>query len=168
MMPTSASRDDWALHLARFANALRQDWDVPGIRAAIHAARTLGGCEDIAIALVELSKRRELKTPALLAQDGPHWHTGRTPDVRVTPARCKTHEHEWALNCRSCAVEKFDPTATPTLAITPEQAERNARGAALVRAALTGTQHHEAARTPAGPDARERAAGMDRDEETDR
>ena len=27
---------------------------------------------------------------------------------------------------------------------------------------------HEAARTPAGPDARERAAGMDRDEETDR
>lgn len=45
--------------------------------------------------------------------------------------------------------------------------------ATLVRAALTstwphGTQHHEAARTPAGPDARERAAGMDRDEETDR
>lgn len=136
MMPSTASRDDWALALARFTNCLRPDWDVPGIRAAIHQARSLAVREDIAVALIELTKRDDLRTPALLREDGPHWHTGRTPDTRVEPVRCPRHEHEIAASCRACPVEDFDPTGAPTLAIHPDQAARNAAGAARVLAAL--------------------------------
>ena len=98
MMPTNASRDDWALALARFVHCLRPDWDVPGIRTAIHAARNLDSRESIAHALIALTRRDELRTPALLASDGPHWHTGRTPETRVEPARCTIHPHEQAAN----------------------------------------------------------------------
>ena len=154
MMPTNASRDDWALLLARLANALRQDWDVPGIRSAIHNSRNLGSREDVAIALVELTKRDDLKTPALLAQDGPHWHTGRTPNVRILRTRCTAYGHEYErIPCRLCPTEQYEPTDAPTLTITPAQAALNAQGAALVRQALRPTT--------STPDARTRAAGDD-------
>ena len=106
-MPSTASAGEWALHLARFANTLRPDWDVPGIRAAIHTARNLGSREDIAHALIELTSRTDLRTPALLTTDGPHWHTGRTPSARIELARCTTygHEHYAAHNCPAC---RFD------------------------------------------------------------
>ena len=143
MMPSTASRDDWALALARFAGCLRTDWDVPGIRAAIHQAKRLGSREDIAIALVELTRRTDLRTPALLADDGPWWHTGRTPNVRVRETRCDVYGHEYErLPCKACVVDGQIAAAEEVnqpdpLAWTPRQAQLNADGARTARAALT-------------------------------
>jgi hypothetical protein len=139
MMPSTASRDDWALALARLINCLRPSWDVPGIRSAIHNARALGTREDIAIALVELSRRDDLRTPALLASDGPHWHTGRTPNARPVKTRCDVygHEYEDAATCRLCPVEKFEPTTVPTLGVlSAAQRQINQDGIALIRATV--------------------------------
>ena len=86
--PNLATADDWALALARFVHCLRTDWDVPGIRAAIHAARHVDRRESVAIALIELARRDDLRTPALLPEPGAHWQTGRTPGARVTARRC--------------------------------------------------------------------------------
>lgn len=137
--PTNASADEWALHLARYAHSLRPDWDVPGLRSAIHAARNLGDRADIGHALIELTKRDDLKTPALLAEDGPHWHTGRTPNARVTPAKCERHPHS-LIPCRECEAERkgYDepPDSLEVIGISAEQAAINARGAADARARL--------------------------------
>src|SRR5665647_3952771 len=77
-------------------------WDIPGCAAAIHKARRaqpLTPLDQLAHAAIDLAKRADLRTPALLADDGPWWHTGRTPDTRVEPARCPIHEHELAHSC---------------------------------------------------------------------
>ena len=137
MMPTNASRDDWALALARFGNCLRPDWDVPGIRSAIHQARPLASREDIGIALIELTKRDDIKTPALLSQDGPHWHTGRTPNARPPKSKCADHPDEY-VPCRMCPVEQYGATDVDTLGpLSAEQIEINRRGAQIVRDALS-------------------------------
>lgn len=142
MMPTqpyTASADDWALHLARFVATIRPDWQVPGIRAAIHATRTAmptTTTTDLAAALIELTRRDDLRTPAMLADDGPHWHTGRTPDARPRRAYCQTHDHE-AIPCRWCRADQIagDGPSDPP-AWTPSQAAINEAGARRVRAAL--------------------------------
>ena len=140
MMPTGASRDDWATPLATLIARLRTDWDIPGIRAAIHAARNLGSREDIAIAAIELSRRTDLRTPALLAQDGAWWHTGRTPTARVRPVMCEVLGHEYErVPCRSCRADELGagyvgPSDPPT--IPADQAATNHTGAATVRAAI--------------------------------
>ena len=157
MMPSNASRDDWALALARFTNCLRADWDIPGIRAAIHAARTLGSREDIAIALIELTKRTDLHTPALLAQDGPHWHTGRTPGARVEPARCPKYGHESyaAHNCSACRTADLEPSVQQTERVPGVSAER-------VRAILDAALADGAPAYSRTPDAAELASGDSR------
>ena len=130
--------DDQARALAEFIRLVR-GWDVPGIRAAIHEARSMADAHGLAIALIEYAKRTDVKTPGLFAQDGPHWHTGRTPNARVTPAKCERHPHS-LLPCRECEAERkgYDepPDSLEVIGISAEQAERNARGAAEARARL--------------------------------
>ena len=119
--PYTASADEWALHLARFVNTLRPDWMVPGIRAAIHSARRKGSRDQVAIALIKLSRRDDVKSPALLVEDGPHWH--ETPQRTTVPAarqpKCTVdgHEHE-PLPCWACVVDaqiaaELDAERTP-------------------------------------------------------
>lgn len=142
MTETFAVRPDLGQHLAVVASLLRDlaggaHWDVPGIRAEIHRAKHLAQPAELAHAVVAwCTTRLDLRAPIGLADDGPHWHTGRTPEARVPEARCAIHEHELAASCRACPVEEYEPTDAPTLVIPPEQAALNARGAALVRAEL--------------------------------
>lgn len=150
-MPTSASRDDWATPLAALVASLRTDWDFPGIRAVIHKARHRGTPLEVATALLRLADRPRLTSPAMLAEDGAHWGTV-TVIPTATQARCTVlgHEHELAAYCRICAADAkaagaVDIADPPTL--SPEQAARTIRGAALVRAALHPTTTTE--RTPA-------------------
>src|SRR5665647_761693 len=90
--------------LAALMAALHPGFDIPGCAAAIHKARHLAPPDQLAHAAIDLAKRADLRTPALLADPtGPWWQTGRTPDARVEPARCPIHEHELAHNCRACA-----------------------------------------------------------------
>ena len=128
--------------LAALMAALHPGWDAPGCAAAIHKARHLAPPDQLAHAAIDLATRADLRTPALLAEDGPHWHTGRTPDARVEPARCTVpgHETELALNCRMCIGDRMAamaPDCDDDLTITAKQAEINELGAARVMAALS-------------------------------
>jgi hypothetical protein len=168
MMPTTANRDDWAAPLAALVAALRHitgapEWDVPGIRAAIHRARNIAPPHQLAHAAIDFAiMRPDLTTPVMLEQDGPWWHTGATPGARVVQERCSKvgHEHELARCCRLCASEaKAGPGVTEVpagvLAVSEAQAAINARGRAMVAAALHPKQQ---------PDVRELAGGEREDD----
>jgi len=127
--------------LAALMAALHPGFDIPGCAAAIHKARHLAPPDQLAHAAIDLAKRADLRTPALLAEDGPWWHTGRTPDTRVEPARCTVpgHEHELAHACRACIGDRMAamaPDGDADLTISADQLARNIAGAAGVRAAL--------------------------------
>lgn len=150
MMPTTASRDDWAQPLAALVACIRRDWDVPGTRAAISKARHRGTPLEIARALLRLAENQALRTPAMLAEDGSHWGTPTTVPTQ-SQARCAEygHEHELASNCRICASDRKAGVAVadpPTL--TPEQRARNQAGAHVALAHMSRPL-----------DGRERAAG---------
>lgn len=149
-MPTTASRDDWATPLAALVVSIRhlaggKPWDVPGVRAALHRARHLAPPHQLAHAAIDWAiMRPDLTAPIGLEDDGPWWHTGRTPAARVAEARCTEvgHEHEVARNCRLCAGEaKGDPDVVASPTASPERAERTTRGMELVRAALNPKEH---------------------------
>ena len=115
-------------------------WEIPGCAAAIHRARHLAPPDQLAHAAIDLAKRADLRTPALLAEVGPWWHTGRTPDTRVEPARCPIHEHELAHSCRACVGDRMAamaPDGDDTLTLSAAQDEINKLGAARVLAALS-------------------------------
>lgn len=158
MMPTTASRDDWATPLAALVASIRRDWDFPGIRAAIHKARHRGTPLEVATALLTLAAKTDLRTPAMLADDGDWWGT-TTFVIGARQPRCQLdgHEHELASNCRICISDAkaagVMPAAGPKL--TAAQAAVNIRGAAMVRDALT--------HRPLDP--RERASGERDDDE---
>jgi len=116
-------------------------WDAPGCAAAIHRARHLAPPDQLAHAAIDLAKRADLRTPALLAEDGPWWHTVRTPDARIQPARCTVpgHEHELAHNCRACIGDRMAamaPDGDADLTISAKQAQINERWAARILADL--------------------------------
>ena len=123
--------------LAALMAALHPGWDAPGCAAAIHKARHLAPPDQLAHAAIDLATRTDLRTPALLAEKGPWWHTGRTPDTRVEPARCTVpgHEHEFAHNCRACIGDDHAGVDVADMpGISEDQAARNIAGAAAVRA----------------------------------
>ena len=157
-MPATANRDDWASPLAMLVASIRRDWDFPGIRTAISKARHRGTPLEIATALHKLAAKTDLRTPAILADDGAHWGTPTTvPTARQ--ARCTLDGHEFELAppyCRICRSEQIAAAPAQVTAPVPAVTERDATQAAVVRAAL---HNHRT------PDARERAAGTTRDED---
>lgn len=84
--------------LAAFVARIRADWDQPGIVAAIRKASTLGNPAEIGTALCRLAGNRELRTPAMLADPGTHWHD-TTVAARVWPVMCETHPDVRASRC---------------------------------------------------------------------
>lgn len=131
--------------LAMLVDTLRTDWDVPGIAAAISRAKHRAPVDELAIALIRLTNRADLRSPALLVEDGPHWRGLEEAAKTLRPAdlaRCVKDGHERALlPCRLCASEHKalpdDAPPPPGIAPDPEQADINARGARRARAALT-------------------------------
>ena len=125
--------------LAAVMAALHPGWDLPGCAAEIHKARHLAPPDELAHAVIAYAMRADVRTPALLAADGPHWHTGRTPNARVTPTRCDIAGHEYErLPCRSCRAEEIGGTGpSDPPAWSDTQAATNHAGLALARAALT-------------------------------
>lgn len=160
--------------IATAMNALRPDWKPSSLVTFLtnhHADRPY---RDLAIAAVVVASDPRTETPKLLNEHGPWWvaaytaQPGRLPTTvpGATTPRCTVpgHEHELPVpNCRICAVEAYEPTPTPTLSISPEQAELNARGAELVRLALAGRATVppplDVGAAPPAPDARALAAG---------
>lgn len=97
--------------LATFIAKVRDDWDQPGILAAIQKAQSLGNPLQIGRALIALAENRELRTPALLSSPGKHWvHDGEPVGPNVSNnVRCP--EHPLSVHpCPQCAAKRCDPT----------------------------------------------------------
>ena len=96
--------------LATFVARCREDWDHPGIVAAIGKAAHLGAPAAIGAALCRLAENRELRTPASLASPGAHW--GGTTVAKVAPpVMCPDHPSQKASWCLECEDEATPPPA---------------------------------------------------------
>lgn len=151
MIPTTASRDDWATPLAAYVASIRRDWDMPGIRANISKARHRGTPLQIGTALLRLAANPDLRSPGMLADDGAHWGTPTvTPTIRQPRCPILGHEHELAApHCRTCRSDELAAQAeaeraagiTPGPLVTTAQAARNLRGARAVLDAAPALDH---------------------------
>lgn len=137
-----------ARSLAAFVASIRPGWDIPGIAAALHTARHRAPVDELAIALIRLASRTDLRTPAVLAHDGPHWQGLPVAEARA-PQRPKCPTHGLAIRvtdgqCASCRAEAIaaddTQTSAPTLRTTPAQIETTLRGVQAVRAAVTAAR----------------------------
>lgn len=124
--------------LARLVWMLRKadgapEWDGPGIIAKLREAAPTASSWDLARAAINLAENRELRTPGVLSQPGPHWlkHDGTKPARRGDHTmRCPDHGEPY-LRCEQCAAIKAGPP--------PEDVQAEVR-AALEQAKTT---HHQ-------------------------
>ena len=122
--------------LARLVWMLREAdgmprWDGPGIIAKLREAASTASSFDVARAAITLAENRELRTPAILPNPGPHW---LKPDGSK-PARRGDHtmrcpEHGQRLPCEPCKTD-----------ITPPPEDVRAEVRAALEAAKT--THHQ-------------------------
>jgi hypothetical protein len=136
--------------LAAFIHTIRDDWDTTGILAALRTAKDRATAPELAQAAIRAAATPSNRTPAVIALAGKHWiQSTQTatpiPGAGIAP-RCEVYGHdtEAAWSCRACRAERVETGRWPL-----------------------GSRHHDAP-TTAAPDARQRAAGTERDEETDR
>jgi len=111
--------------LAAFVSRIRDDWDHPGIVAAIQKAAPLGTPADIGTALCRLAANLELRTPAILADPGTHW-ADTTVAKRTPPVMCPEHSMEKAGACRACIAQAVPVEAVPILAASVRAAVKRA------------------------------------------
>ena len=101
--------------LTALIHQLRKDWDLPGIRAALVKAATLGSAADVAVAACRCAADLEMSTPGLISQPGVHWQ-GTTVAKRPVPVMCQTHPAQKAGGCVECfkaAVPRADLCPVP-------------------------------------------------------
>lgn len=143
-MMTGTITDDQARALAHLVATLRPGWDVAGIRSALSSARHRGSAHELAIAAIRCTQG-DARTPAVIAMDGPHWHTpGAVTKDEHRFARCTVigHGSFAAWNCGACRAEDLEADE-PTTTITtpdPERAAIAARGAQQARDALAAAR----------------------------
>lgn len=113
-----------AKHLTALLEAIRPDWDRPGIADAIWKARDKGTAIDVCLAAVKacvLSNR----TPGVIPLDGPHWReTVHVPNGRPGTADKASH-------CEACGI-----VHTALSPCSPPDERAHGRGAEAARAAL--------------------------------
>jgi len=128
--------------LARLVHELHPTWDIPGIAAAISKSKDRGTIEEICIAAVRVAMRDDLRSPAILASDGPHWRGPAGPvtnDHRFDRCPEPGHQSFPAWNCSACRSEDLEgthPGSTPVR--DRDRADVYDRGAAMARAAIKG------------------------------
>jgi hypothetical protein len=101
--------------LTALIGQLRKDWDLAGIRAAIRKAALIGAPADVAVAACRCAANPDMRTPALIAEPGPHW-LGTSAGSRQAPTMCPTHPAHKAGGCPACiagAVPKPDYVMAP-------------------------------------------------------
>ncbi|MCL2089876.1 MAG: hypothetical protein FWH11_01400 [Micrococcales bacterium] len=137
-MHASTITESQAQALAALMTALRPDWDIPGCRTAIHAARHRGPAVEIVHAAVELTKRDDLKTPTVLAKDGKHWPSGtpKRDDHRFERCQVLGHGSYPASNCGACRVDSVEPSEPELDPGSEYYAEAAAVGVAMCREAI--------------------------------
>lgn len=96
--------------LATFIARIRDDWDHPGIVAAISKASALGSPAQLGRALCALAENPDLRSPGLLSQPGRHWtqdgvQTGPNVSHNIP---CPVHPIN-NMPCPLCAAKKCPP-----------------------------------------------------------
>ena len=113
-----------AKHLAALVEALRPDWDHPGVADAIWQARDRGNAIEVCVAAIRACSPLS-RTPAIIPLDGNHWR-----EIATKPARGVVVDA--VARCGQCG--GFHHRLSPC---DPPEAERSrGRGAGLARAAL--------------------------------
>lgn len=122
--------------IAKAVAALRDDWDPAGI---LHA---LGSVKDrdpaaVLIAFARAARNPGIRTPAVAAMQGPHWHD-------PTPSTASRHPSSTPLGelCPECYRHACDcdPATIQARRHRENAAERTARWAALARQQI---HHHD-------------------------
>lgn len=166
-----ADRDE-IQRIAAAMNALRPDWPVRSLVTFLERHHGDRSYRDLAIAGTAIATDPKTQTPNLLNEHGPWWGAAQTVTGNgggsavpaATDPRCTVYGHEYyRLPCRGCRAEALaaDVDEATTLRMPPEQIERNARGAHLVRQAL---RQHTTTPTTRQPGVRELAAGEREDD----
>lgn len=97
--------------LAAFVNALRPDWDKPGIEDALGRARRRADAPTLAIAAIRAATSAKNRTPAVIGMDGEHWRTpvpARVPHYAPKPSEeCDRHPGQYADACSGCAADRL-------------------------------------------------------------
>lgn len=155
--------------VAALATALRPDWPTRSVLTFLEREHATKAYRDLAVAMAHIACDPTTQTPKRLSESGPWWLATADPTATAVPAatdpRCTVYGHEhYRLPCRGCRAEALAADvddATTLTTLPPEQIERNARGAHLVRQAL---RQHTATPTTRQPDVRELAAGEREDD----
>lgn len=147
-MPTT----DEIQRIAAAMNAIRPGWPVRSLVTFLtkhHEARAFA---DLAVAGIAVALDAKTETPNLLNQHGPWWLAAQVAHGQHAEAlhfaRCDVDGHQSypAHSCGACRADRLatERAAEPLAPITPEQADINARGARIVRAALATREDHPA------------------------
>jgi len=111
-MPLSQSQGE---ALTTLLGTIRHDWNAAGIRAALKKASPLGSAAEVAVAACRCAANPDMRTPALIADPGPHWQ-GLAAGSRLAPQMCVTHPEQKAGSCLECvkaAVPRADLCPVP-------------------------------------------------------
>lgn len=101
MMPITKAQSQ---ALVALIHQLRHDWDLPGIASAVRKASTLGPFTDLAIAATRCAANQDMRTPALIAEPGPHW-LGLATGKRIASPTCSEHPQRNAGHCPECIAQ---------------------------------------------------------------
>jgi len=101
-MPLSQSQGQ---ALTALLHTIRRDWGLAGITAALKKASLLGSAAEVAVAACRCAANPDMRTPALIADPGPHWQ-GLAAGSRLAPQMCATHPEQKAGGCPDCWAER--------------------------------------------------------------
>jgi len=87
--------------LTALLGTIRKDWGLAGITAALKKASPLGSAAEVAVAACRVAANEGMRTPALIAEPGPHW-LGLAAGSRLAPVMCVTHPEQKAGACAEC------------------------------------------------------------------
>ena len=101
--------------LTALLHTIRRDWGLAGITAALKKASPLGSAAEVAVAACRCAANPDMRTPALIADPGPHWQ-GLAAGSRLAPVMCTEHPEQKAGSCAECfkaAVPRADLCPVP-------------------------------------------------------
>ena len=97
-MPLSQSQGQ---ALTALLHTIRRDWGLAGITAALKKASPLGSAAEVAVAACRCAANPDMRTPALIADPGPHW-LGLAAGTRLAQQMCVMHPARKAGGCVDC------------------------------------------------------------------
>lgn len=102
--------------LTALLHTIRRDWGLAGITAALKKASLLGSAAEVAVAACRCAADPDMRTPALIADPGPHWQ-GLAAGSRLAPVMCNNHPDHKAGGCPECIAAAIE---RPAYVVVPQ------------------------------------------------